>query len=541
MIRFSNIALVFFILFILQVPSRAEEQNASSKQEQEHILRGENDTSALHPNKTDQRPGEGTPFQFPPEGITAQPKYYLRAATELVLALGVTAAIYYSPEGRKRNENDWQYPFNRETLKKKLFSLDTVRFDNNAADINLGHAAAGTGYYLLARGNGLNALESFIGTFAASSLWETLGEIREVYSINDQMVTTMGGVVFGEVLYQIGEYLRYGPVRSPWRNFLAAVFDPGTALNNWLNDFSPRRSGTKALPYHQGKKARFDIYAGGEQIKEVLESKGVVTFGLETEIQKNAFFDQPGQSRGLYKDTVLTLVQVQYWGGKKKNPDDLMLRTKAVFGAYHLKDIRDEAGVEKNGYSLMIGPSSALDFKVINRPQGGGWISNFELLGPSLEAVFYKGGWKFRVGADLFGDFAMIQSQALRQFRRKYGAEGLAGVQSKEGDKFYYYGVGLSESLRFSAAYGPLEVGGFLQRSDFKDLRGRDLVEEKITRRLTLRDTLTEMELKAAYRLRQDLTLETYVNRTRWASKAEGLYFSEREIHYGMRLRFSFN
>lgn len=159
-----------------------------------------------------------------PFTITEQPrkeKHYLRAALELTTVLGLTAGLYYSPEGRKRNENDWEYPFTWETFRKKLFFDDTVRFDNNAADINLGHAGAGAAYYLIARSNGLNAAESFGYTFAASSLWETLGEIREVYSINDQIVTTWGGLVYGETLHQISSYLRNGSIRSPLRNFFS--------------------------------------------------------------------------------------------------------------------------------------------------------------------------------------------------------------------------------------------------------------------------------------------------------------------------------
>jgi hypothetical protein len=541
MIRFSNISLVILFIFTLCFPAQAEEPNASTKQEQEQVVAGGNEPFTLNLNKTNQRTGEANSFQIVAEGNNNRPKYYLRTATELTLILGLTAAIYYSPEGRKRNENDWEYPFNRDTLKKKLFSLDTVRFDNNAADINLGHTGAGAYYYLIARGNGLNPLESFLCTFTASSLWETLGEIREVYSINDQIVTTMGGVVFGEVFHQLADYLRYGPKRSYWRNILSAVIDPGSAFNNWWNDFSRGPTVSRNLRPFSGKKARFDFYGGGEKIQEIQESVSGATFGIDTEIQKIPFFDQTGQVQNIYKDTVSTSVQIQYWGGKKKNPNDLLFRAKAVFGAYHLKDIRFDEKEGKVGYSFMIGPSSALDFRVINRPTGGGWISSFELLGPSLEAVFYEGGWKFRLGADLFGDFAMIQSQALREFRRKYGSEGLAGIQSKEGDKFYYYGMGISESLKFSAETGPLEISCFLKRGDFRDIRGRDLVEEKITRRIKLRDTLTEMEIKATYHWSESLALETYINRTRWASKADGLYFTERELHYGVRMRISFN
>jgi len=474
------------------------------------------------------------------EGIQSD-KHHLRTVLELTAVLGLTAALYYSPEGRKRNENDWEYPFTWDTFRKKVFFDDTVRFDNNAADINLGHVGAGTAYYLIARSNGLNAAESFAYTFGASSLWEILGEIREVYSINDQVVTSVGGLVFGETLYQLGRYLRFGPKRSPLRNFLASVLDPATAFNGWLNGFSSFGERDKQGRAGGIRQGRFELYGATVFLEEAKESVGAAAVGLETEVRKIPRWERPGEARTFYSDTVLTATRIEYSGNRKKNPNDFLLRAKTIFGGFRLKDLSVGESGEGAGYDFLIGPASALHMQVVNRPDGGGWIADFQVIGPALEAAFFYEGWRFRLSADLYGDFAMIQSKALKEFKRIYGSEGLAGIQQKEGDRYYYYGLGLSESLGLSAAYGPVEIGAWLRRSDFRDIRGRDLLEEKITRRPNLWDTQIEMELRAVLTLDEEWALEAYLNRARRACRADDIRFSEREISYGLRLRFFFS
>ena len=133
-------------------------------------------------------------------------RHYLRAGLELLAFLGAGFVWYWSdPE---LNSPDWDLNWDWQSWRKKL-TLDHggVSFDNNAFDINAyQHAKSGTAFYLTARSNNLNVLESFLFSLAAATVWEYFGEYREKVSINDLTLTPVAGMAVGEVLSQLGAF-----------------------------------------------------------------------------------------------------------------------------------------------------------------------------------------------------------------------------------------------------------------------------------------------------------------------------------------------
>jgi hypothetical protein len=105
--------------------------------------------------------------------------------------------------------------------------------DDNAYFVNqLGHPYQGTFAYTAARSAGLGFWTSMAFPFAASAAWEVAGE-TERPALNDQLTTTIGGVVLGEILFRLSDWVR-GDGRSGWRMIPATLLSPMTSVNRGL-------------------------------------------------------------------------------------------------------------------------------------------------------------------------------------------------------------------------------------------------------------------------------------------------------------------
>ena len=123
-------------------------------------------------------------------------------------------------------------------------------FDNDPFIINqFGHPYQGGNYFNAGRAQGLTYWESMPLATLGSVTWEWFGE-TEVPTWNDVINTTLGGALFGEVLYRLGWLVRgtSGPwAGSRWRAAAAAAIDPVTGLNRLI---APDASNADARPGH---------------------------------------------------------------------------------------------------------------------------------------------------------------------------------------------------------------------------------------------------------------------------------------------------
>ena len=125
---------------------------------------------------------------------------------------------------------DWQYRFTWKDQSKRWFSLDAWRFDSNAFSTNWTHALSGALYYNMARTHHLKALPSALFAVAGAAYWELVAEWREVVSVNDLVVTSVGGIALGEAWYRLGKSL--STRRNPLLRTLGRVVHPML----WLYD-----------------------------------------------------------------------------------------------------------------------------------------------------------------------------------------------------------------------------------------------------------------------------------------------------------------
>ncbi|WP_242343263.1 DUF3943 domain-containing protein [Anaeromyxobacter terrae] len=111
---------------------------------------------------------------------------------------------------------------------RSTWVLDEDRFWIN----QVGHPFQGIFPYSAARSSGLGFWASTPYPFAASAIWEIVGETT-LPSVNDQITTTLAGVVLGETFHRVSGMILDGP-RSGWRLAAATIFAPIESMNRAL-------------------------------------------------------------------------------------------------------------------------------------------------------------------------------------------------------------------------------------------------------------------------------------------------------------------
>lgn len=111
-------------------------------------------------------------------------------------------------------------------------------WDDNTFQVNqFGHPYQGNNYFNAGRGNGLSFWESAPLAALGSLTWEYLGE-RHKPSLNDLVMTTMGGISLGEMFHRTAWLVRdtrlTGRARLT-RELIATVIDPITGLNRFIS------------------------------------------------------------------------------------------------------------------------------------------------------------------------------------------------------------------------------------------------------------------------------------------------------------------
>ncbi len=144
-------------------------------------------------------------------------------------------------------DKDWA-PITRDTLRANLRA--GFAFDHDILQTNFfGHPYHGGLQFNAARGAALGFWESSIYTFAGSAAWELFAE-REKPALNDLFVTTLGGMMLGEITHRLSSELldesQSGSPRLVSELFAAAVdpmrgFNRATTRRAWRDGPAPAR------------------------------------------------------------------------------------------------------------------------------------------------------------------------------------------------------------------------------------------------------------------------------------------------------------
>lgn len=440
---------------------------------------------------------------------TRPKKHYGRAALEVLILLAAGSALYWADT--ETNSEDWDLRWDLDSWHQKVVTGEGIAFDTNRFTTNtINHAIAGALYYLSARTNNLNILESLLFAIAGSTIWEYIGEFKEKVSINDMIVTPFAGMAVGEVFAQLGGFFDRG-ANNVTNNVLSTLFSPPRKLHNWLDHNTPRRTGNvDRLGFTRDMFHQFRLWAAGglatarntSDTDQASESTGVVELGLETRLVNIPTYHRPGQVSRLLTDgnfSTLRLKATLGQGGLR----DFFLFTKAALAGYYKQQIELDDDGYRQGYSIFISVATAFDYGIERRlGREDDNVAVVNILGPTLEVSYFRRGVLVDATLDVFGDFAILRSYAVDKHLANGGS--LEGAKSVLLERHYYYAWGITVAPRLRVAYHGFEVGGSFKYDYFNSIEGADRFPEQVTNDFDLTDQRASYTFWTAYTLPND-------------------------------------
>ncbi len=437
---------------------------------------------------------------------------YLLAGAELSLVLG--GGIYWYYSNKSFNAVDWQYDIEK-SIRSRLDLFDAWKFDKNGPGINKKHLNAGTAYYLIGRTNGMSRLGSFLLGFASSSFWEYAVEFREVVSINDQIVTPIGGYVMGEVLYRVGSrFVNHYADRGS--RLLESLFGGGDEVNKWIARNTPKnRADVRKYGFEPQEFTYIDAGLEKQVLKDTSGNKSEsVRWILNSEITDVDLMNVGGRARWLKWDPVYEKLNIS--GSTDSSiRDEMKLVAETAWGALYDKDLKEDEYGRLTGHNILVMPVSGLTNYQTKETKNGNadltdMIFTVNVIGAKMNIVGRAKGLMFRMEMALKGDFAYVTSAAFKEYRKDNDVSG--SVSTLKNDN-YYYATGVSGVFGVSAAYSIFEIGANVNNDSYWNINARQEEAAEITKKYDIRDQRLEQELYVRLNLKKDLKLKCGLSR----------------------------
>jgi hypothetical protein len=404
-----------------------------------------------------------------------------RAAWELG-ALMAIGGVWYETE-IELNRRDFDFETSWSGQWQRLATPRGYRFDDNDRSVNVAHAFVGRTYHALARANHASMLQAFLFDLTASSLWESTIEHQEVFSLNDTVVTAVGGVPLGESFFQLGEF--FARSRPTWFNRAAmAVMSPGRALALLSGELPPARAssvdrhGLAADGYH-----RFVLSAGsafgapslmGAQPSAAAGAGGGASLAaaLDLELINLRAYGHEGEAHVSLAGGEATRLQASI-SGTVDHIDALAVSARtSLFGRYTQDVTGDGEGDHRRGAGVLVAAGSAFDLSLTDRDRQSDFLTAIHTIGPTVDALLLQRPLTFRLAADLYGDFAMVRPFALDPLAPVLPAAG--ETKSVLQEHQYYYAWGLTAAARAEARFAGARAGVGLEWNEYDSIQGLD-------------------------------------------------------------------
>jgi hypothetical protein len=383
---------------------------------------------------------------------------------------------------------EWQIELNKQDFDfartfagqwHRLASPAGYRFDDNDRYLNVGHAFMGATYYQIARANGGGLLTSTLFDIGASTAWEMGVEHREVVSVNDQIVTGLGGVSIGETLYRVSDVFARG--KPTVRNRILMGLVSPMRLPAWLMGEAPHGSGTYDARGLDGSVFhRFDLALGGTAgvaaaaTAPAADTAWVANGRLDLEVVAAplaAVSDDGTETarRARLRGGEISRLVVD-WAGTSQSMRAFDLTTRTtLFGRVDSR--RDLRG----GAMRALGAASAFELAYNNAGGVDDFFTLAHLAGPSADLAWSRDRLALRAELSAYGDFAMVRPMAIGAGTV---AQMVPGAKSELERFDYYYGWGGTAALRLEASYGAFRAGTSAEWNHVDSIEGLDRHQE---------------------------------------------------------------
>jgi len=426
-------------------------------------------------------------------------RQYVRALAENGIITVLEFAVYwYDPHA---NSVDWQYP----DVQSKLSSSEAVRFDDNLMRSNyLYHPFAGQMHYWMTRVNGFGIPESSFVAALNSTLYEMVWEWRELVSINDLVVTPVGGTAAGEFFHQLGNYLNSEPphVHTDVRQSIGSVARGGTRVTLGLpramhDDFDdppyplrlePDNLGLSSA-YHHDFRLSFGLDTVSNESDDVRQ---MYSFGGRFEIAAMPGFLRPGEFGLWFFNGNFVASDVRLAFGRRSG--DIELKIDSDLFGYYRQAIRPApGGAEGFANETAFGTGLRyLDRSLFGRRDQIGIVHLFR---PVQRVWLCLGPARLKLSADISPDFAALHSAAYKTWMERFGTDGTKSSLQAHG---YWHGWGISAGAGVGVELGAIELSGRARHGRYESIDGWERAQEEVTRDTTGTETVTDLEASVA-------------------------------------------
>ncbi len=435
----------------------------------------------LSPSRADSAPVDWSTLAY----VEPAPTYRLRLGLEELF--GVTAAfigyVIQDPPDALPGIARPYYPWKKLTFQPGTWTFDADDFGTNMA----GHVSAGTVYYLIARGNRVSIPEAFAWTFGASLLWE-LVEFKEPVSINDQVMTPVGGLALGEAFQQLSTWFDRGG-GDPISQAFAFLFSPAKKLHDWIDRTVPDRD-PRARGWHE-----FTLLGGGGVLAQSASGNAytVFRFAGETRLFRAPGYGEPGKGRFGWGDGNASRIALgaTFTGSSVV---DYLFDTETALAGLYVREItgdaasvdaasetsaRRDAFVSRDGIDLFVAGTVGYEYGVHRWNLATGVPNSIALVrlpGLALRARGVVGAFVLSAGVDASLTFGGVQPFAL-QPPPVFLPEGTAlpSVLLANG---YYFAIGFRGAPSAEVRWREAAVGASMQVDVLGALTSPDIVPQ---------------------------------------------------------------